>query len=67
MLLQSDFVEEMLFCQSSPIQTTAEDVLNSVGNFITENKVNRSKFVRSTTGGPRAMSRIHTGLIAWFN
>lgn len=56
--------EEMLFCQSLPTKTTGEEIFKSLDNFLTENEVDWSKCVGLTTDGARAMSGIHTGLIA---
>lgn len=56
--------EEMLFCQSLSTKTTGEEIFKSVDSFMKENEVDWSKCVGLTTDGARAMSGIHTGLIA---
>lgn len=62
--LNGNIEEEMLFCQSLPTKTTGEEIFKSVDNFIKENEVDWSKCVGLTTDGARAMSGIHTGLVA---
>ncbi|KAK9873002.1 hypothetical protein WA026_020347 [Henosepilachna vigintioctopunctata] len=54
----------MLFCQSFPTKTTGEEIFKSLDNFLTQNEVDWSKCVGLTNDGARAVSRIHTGLIA---
>ncbi|KAL4154130.1 hypothetical protein QTP88_001963 [Uroleucon formosanum] len=62
--LNGNIEEEMLFCQSLSTKTTGEEIFKSVDSFIKENEVDWSKCVGLTTDGARAMSGIHTGLIA---
>lgn len=56
--------EEMLFCHCLPSTTTAEEIYKSLDNFITEYQLDWSKCVGLTTDGAKAMSGVHTGLIA---
>jgi len=62
--LNGNIEEEMLFCQSLSTKTTDEEIFKSVDSFIKENEVDWSKCVGLTTNRARAMSGIHTGLIA---
>lgn len=62
--LNGNIEEEMLFCQSLSTKTTGEEIFKSVDSFIKENEVDWLKCVGLTTDGARAMSGIHTGLIA---
>ncbi|GBM77147.1 Zinc finger BED domain-containing protein 5 [Araneus ventricosus] len=56
--------EEMLFCQLFPAKTTGEEIFKCIDNCIKEIEVNWLKCVGLTTDCTRAMSGIHTGLVA---
>jgi hypothetical protein len=60
---EGKIIEDLLFCHSL-IQTTAEDMYNSLNGFLTASGIQCYKCVGISTDGARAMSGRLTGLIA---
>lgn len=56
--------EDFLFCESLPLNTTAEALFKVVNDFITTNTLQWEKCVGISTDGAQAMSGIHNGLVA---
>jgi hypothetical protein len=59
---EGNIIEDLLFCRSL-IHTTAEEVYNSLNEFLTSSGIQWSKCVGISTDGARAMSGRLTGLI----
>jgi hypothetical protein len=60
---EGKIIEDLLFCRSLT-HTTAEEMYNSLNEFLTSSGIQWSKCIGISTDGARAMSGRLTGLIA---
>ncbi|XP_064416538.1 zinc finger BED domain-containing protein 5-like [Latimeria chalumnae] len=55
--------EDILFCQSLPIRTTAEEIFQLLDSFINQHDIVWSKCIGSCTDGAKSMTGRHSGVV----